>query len=102
MVRVKKLIHGLITVLAVLVLVAGVLFAFRNQTPVSLDFLITQTPEWPVVIWLVLSFLIGVVLGVLGMLRGFMRARLAQRRAEHKQQKADKASRERREAPRGL
>ena len=99
----KKLINILMTLLALAVLLVGVLFALRNQTPVALDFVLTSTPEWPVVIWLVLSLLLGVLIGSLLMLQGLVRARLGQRRAERKNQQPDGTpGKARREASRGL
>jgi len=37
-----------------------------NQSVISLRFLSWQTPEWSVFWWLLLAFLIGLVLGLLG------------------------------------
>ena len=37
-----------------------------NQDPVSLKFLTWQTPEWSVFWWLLAAFLLGLLLGLLG------------------------------------
>jgi len=50
--------------IALTVLFVGLLAAVAvNQTPVTLRFLLWQTPEWSVFWWLLIAFALGVLLG---------------------------------------
>ena len=66
--------------LALCVAVFGLLAV--NQTPVSLRFLIWETPSVSLFWWLLLAFVLGLLLGGLSALIGGMRRRARQRARE--------------------
>jgi lipopolysaccharide assembly protein A len=62
-----RIIRTLTTVIVLIVtLMAGVLFALQNTTPVPLDLLLVQLPERTMAVWLLLALVIGVLLGLVG------------------------------------
>jgi lipopolysaccharide assembly protein A len=62
-----RFIRTLTTVIVLVVtLMAGALFALQNTTPVPLDLLLVQLPERTMAVWLLLTLVIGVLLGLVG------------------------------------
>lgn len=61
-----KLIKSLLTLVLVLILLLlGVWFTLRNQQPIPLDLLFIKLPDNSLALWLILSLIVGVVMGVL-------------------------------------
>ncbi len=73
----KKLFFGFCLLL---LFVLGILFIARNQEPASVDFLLFQTPELSVGLWLLLSLTLGALLGVLISSFSLIRLRVRNRR----------------------
>jgi uncharacterized membrane protein YciS (DUF1049 family) len=60
-----KLLRNLLTVLTVLAtLVASVLFAVQNKTPVPLDILVYTFGPQSIALWILIAFALGGVLGM--------------------------------------
>ncbi len=53
---------GLI-VLALFVAVLGVILSIENRSPTSIKLWLVETPEFPLVVWLVVVFLLGLLVG---------------------------------------
>mgnify|MGYP001950710363 CR=1 FL=1 len=64
----------------ILLLVIGVVFTLRNDQPVTVDFLLLQTPAWSLGLWLLLSVFLGAALGVLASSFSLFRLRLRNQR----------------------
>lgn len=83
-------------VIVIIVALIGILFAVRNQQAVPLDIIWAKLPAASLALWLLISLVIGVVLGMLAMTGMYirLRTRLAMARRELKQQQkaADQAS----------
>ena len=61
-----KLLRNLLTVMIVLAtLVAGVLFALQNTTPVPLDLLVYTFGPQSIALWILVAFALGGLLGML-------------------------------------
>ncbi|NLW05772.1 MAG: DUF1049 domain-containing protein [Pseudomonadaceae bacterium] len=87
-----KLIKSLFTLVLVLaLLLLGIWFTLRNQQPVPLDLLFLKLPENSLALWLILSLITGLVLGVLLMLPRFAshKAKLLSQERQLKQQKEE-------------
>ncbi|MDP6968147.1 MAG: LapA family protein [Gammaproteobacteria bacterium] len=52
----------LLTLVAMIALVMGVLFSSRNSTPVALDVLVYQLPPMSIALWILVSFTLGALL----------------------------------------
>lgn len=64
-----KLIKSLLSLaLALAILLLGIWFTLRNQQPVPLDLLFIKLPENSLALWLILSLITGLSLGLLLML----------------------------------
>lgn len=87
-----KLIRSLFTLVLILaLLLLGIWFTLRNQQPIPLDLLFIQLPENSLALWLILSLITGLVLGVLLMLPKLAsyKARLISHERQLKQQKEE-------------
>ena len=75
-------------------LAALVLFFFAalavNQDSIALKFLVWQTPEVSVFWWLLAAFLLGLLLGLVGMVVGSARSGLKRRRLQHQLSASEK------------
>jgi lipopolysaccharide assembly protein A len=61
-----KLLRKLLTVFVVLAtLVAGVLFALQNKTPVPLDLLVYTFEPQSIALWILVAFALGGLLGMI-------------------------------------
>lgn len=73
----------IILILFVLLLVVLVLvFSLNNQMAVSLNFLLFETQPYGVAVWIILSFVIGAVIGILFTLLATARASVGRRGLE--------------------
>lgn len=87
-----KLIKSLFTLVLVLaLLLLGIWFTLRNQLPVPLDLLFVKLPDNSLALWLILSLLVGALLGVLLMLPKLAsnKAKLINSERQLKQQKEE-------------
>lgn len=87
-----KLIKSFFTLVLILVLLlVGIWFTLRNQQLIPLDLLFVQLPENSLALWLILSLITGLVLGVLLMLPKLTsyKARLLSHEHQLKQQKEE-------------
>lgn len=87
-----KLIKSFFTLVLILVLLlVGIWFTLRNQQLIPLDLLFVQLPENSLALWLILSLITGLVLGVLLMLPKLTsyKARLLSHEYQLKQQKEE-------------
>ena len=93
-----------LTIILVVVLVLfAMLFTLNNQQAVALDFLVYRTPEVSVALWLVVSLILGGILGALAASFAVFRARHARRRAEKQLHRSEKSvKRQQRESPKGI
>jgi len=73
----KKFIVGFCLLLLFFI---GILFVARNDESASVDFLLFQTPELSVGLWLLLSLAFGALLGVLLSSFSLLRLRVRNRR----------------------
>ena len=66
------------------VLLVGVLFSSRNNQMVVIDFLLYQTPEFYLSFWLIASFAIGGLVGVLASSVTIIKLKTGQKRSNKK------------------
>ncbi|KAA8985302.1 MULTISPECIES: lipopolysaccharide assembly protein LapA domain-containing protein [Gammaproteobacteria] len=90
MARIRRIV---LVLLALVLGLAAMLFSFSNRQEVVLDLLLVQTPPISVALVLVLTLIVGALLGVAAMLVPLMRARAGRRRAERKLRKSEQSSR---------
>jgi lipopolysaccharide assembly protein A len=80
-----SLIRRVVTVaFALVVLLVGVLFSSHNSQKVVLDFLIYKTPEFYLSFWIIVSFALGGLIGVLASSATIVRLRAGQKRSNKK------------------
>lgn len=90
MARVRRIV---LVLLALVLGLAAMLFSFSNRQEVALDLLLVQTPPISVALVLVLSLIVGAMLGAAAMLVPLVRARAGRRRAERQLRKSEQQSR---------
>lgn len=90
MARVRRIV---LVLLALVLGLAAMLFSFSNRQEVVLDLLLVQTPPISVALVLVLSLIVGAMLGAVAMLVPLFRARAGRRRAERQLRKSEQQSR---------
>lgn len=100
MARVRRFV---LTLLVVLLVLFAMLFTLNNQEPVSLDFLFYQTPPLSVALWLVLTLILGVILGAAAASVTVARSRMARRRTEKQLKRSEKTlKRQQRDAAKSI
>lgn len=90
MARIRRIV---LILLAVLLGLAAMLFSFSNRQEVVLDLLLVRTPPISVALVLVLTLMVGVLLGAVAMLVPLFRARAGRRRAERQLRRSEQQSR---------
>lgn len=90
MARIRRIV---LVLLALVLGLAAMLFSFSNRQEVVLDLLLVQTPPISVALVLVLTLIVGALLGAAAMLVPLMRARAGRRRAERKLRRSEQPSR---------
>lgn len=90
MARVRRIV---LVLLALVLGLAAMLFSFSNRQEVVLDLLLAQTPPISVALVLVLSLIVGAMLGAAAMLVPLFRARSGRRRAERQLRRTERHSR---------
>jgi uncharacterized membrane protein YciS (DUF1049 family) len=81
----------LIILLALFLILVALVFSLNNQMAVSLNFLLFETRPHGVAVWIILSFVIGAVLGVLITLLATFRTSLSRRHLEKKLARTEQA-----------
>jgi putative membrane protein len=81
----------LIILLALFLILVALVFSLNNQMAVSLNFLLFETRPHGVAVWIILSFVIGAVLGVLITLMATFRTSLSRRNLEKKLARTEQA-----------
>jgi len=61
-----------------------------NQDKIALQFVVWRTPEWSVFWWLLLAFLLGLLLGLLGIVWSTARLSLRNRRVTRRLNDAER------------
>lgn len=60
----KKLLTGLSIILFLIILAYVLAFAVHNSDSLALDFLVGQPVEWPIAVWLGVTFFVGALIGL--------------------------------------
>jgi uncharacterized membrane protein YciS (DUF1049 family) len=81
----------LIILLVLFLILVALVFSLNNQMAVSLNFLLFETRPHGVAVWIILSFVIGAVLGVLITLLATFRTSLSRRNLEKKLARTEQA-----------
>ncbi len=81
----------LIILLALFLILVALVFSLNNQMAVSLNFLLFETRPHGVAVWIILSFVIGAVLGVVITLLATFRTSLSRRNLEKKLARTEQA-----------
>jgi len=84
-----KLVLSLLIVCVVVTV--GLIFSFRNDAPVSIDFLLFQFSSMGLGFWVLLSFIVGIILGWLISLPKGLVLKFSN---QHQQKKLDRQSHE--------
>ena len=86
-----KLRRTILTLLVVLLVLFAMLFTLNNQQAVALDFMVIQTPELSVALWLVLALIMGGILGAAAASVSVLRSRMRRKRTEKQLKKSEKS-----------
>ncbi|MGJ8513636.1 lipopolysaccharide assembly protein LapA domain-containing protein [Carnimonas bestiolae] len=80
-----------LAIIAIVVALLGILFSIRNQQEIPLDIIWAKLPEASLALWLLLSLVVGVILGMLAMTGMYvrLRTRLAGARKDVKVKQAE-------------
>jgi len=74
----------LIVAFALIILLVGVLFSSHNNQMVVIDFLVYKTPEFYLSFWIIASFALGGLIGVLSSSATIIRLKTGQKRSNKK------------------
>jgi len=74
----------LIVAFALIILLVGVLFSSHNNQMVVIDFLVYKTPEFYLSFWIIASFALGGLIGVLSSSATIIRLKAGQKRSNKK------------------
>jgi len=74
----------LIVAFALIILLVGVLFSSHNNQMVVIDFLVYKTPEFYLSFWIIASFALGGLIGVLSSSAAIIRLKTGQKRSNKK------------------
>ena len=100
MARVRRFV---LTLLVVVLVLFAMLFTLNNQEPVTLDFLFYQTPALSIALWLVLTLILGAILGASAASLTVARSRMARRRTEKQLKRSEKSlKRQQRDAAKSI
>jgi len=80
----------LILLVLVLILLALV-FSLNNQMAVALNFLVFETPPHGVAVWIIMSFVIGALVGVLMTMLATFRTSVSRRTLQKRLDRAEQA-----------
>ncbi len=79
-------------IIAVVILVAFLtaFFVFKNPAPVSINFIVVDVAGYSIAMWLVLSFFLGAVLGLLAGVPAYLRYKASSKSMDRKVTKKDR------------
>ncbi len=81
----------LITVLVLLLILLALVFSLNNQMAVSLNFLLFETQPHGVAVWIIMSFVIGALIGVLITMLATFRTSVSRRNLQKRLDRAEQA-----------
>ncbi len=82
----------LLILLSVLFLaLLALVFSLNNQEPVSLDFLVFNTPSHGIAVWIILAFVLGALAGILITLLATVRASATRRQLQKRLARAERS-----------
>ncbi len=81
----------LITVLVLLLILLALVFSLNNQMAVSLNFLLFETQPHGVAVWIIMSFVIGALIGVLITMLATFRTSVSRRNLQKRLDRAELA-----------
>lgn len=81
----------LIIILVLALILLALVFSLNNQMAVSLNFLLFETPPHGVAVWIIMSFVIGALFGVLIALMAAFRTSVSRRHLKKKLEHAEQA-----------
>src|SRR5690554_7856930 len=82
----------LITVLVLLLILLALVFSLNNQMAVSLNFLLFETQPHGVAVWIIMSFVIGALIGVLITMLATFRTSVSRRNLQKRLDQIGRAS----------
>jgi len=71
-------------ILLIIIIIPGMMFCLRNDTTVTVDFLFAETSIFSVGVWILLSFIVGCIFGLLMTLPSTIGLRLSGRNRQKK------------------
>lgn len=81
----------LIILLVLALILLALVFSLNNQMSVSLNFLLFETQPHGVAVWIIMSFVIGALVGVLIALIATFRTSVSRRQLKKKLERAEQA-----------
>lgn len=81
----------LIILLVLVLILLALVFSLNNQMAVSLNFLLFETPPHGIAIWIVMSFIIGALVGVLMTMLATFRTSVSRRTLQKRLDRAEQA-----------
>ncbi|HLV76375.1 MAG TPA: LapA family protein [Marinobacter sp.] len=81
----------LLTVLVLLLILVALVFSLNNQMAVSLNFLLFETRPHGIAVWIVMSFVIGALVGVLMTLLATFRSSVSRRNLQKRLERTEQA-----------
>ena len=81
----------LIILLVLLLVLAALVFSLNNQMAVALNFLVFETQPHGVAVWIILSFVVGALIGVLITMLATFRTSVSRRNLQKRLTRAEQA-----------
>lgn len=81
----------LITLLVLILILLALVFSLNNQMAVSLNFLLFETQPHGVAVWIIMSFVIGALVGILFTTLATVRTSVSRRTLKKRLERAEQA-----------
>lgn len=81
----------LIILLVLVLILLALVFSLNNQMAVSLNFLLFETPPHGIAVWIIMSFIIGALVGVLMTMLATFRTSVSRRTLQKRLNRAEQA-----------
>lgn len=81
----------LIILLVLALILLALVFSLNNQMAVSLNFLLFETPPHGIAVWIIMSFIIGALVGVLMTMLATFRTSVSRRTLQKRLDRAEQA-----------
>lgn len=81
----------LITLLVLVLILLALVFSLNNQMAVSLNFLLFETQPHGVAVWIIMSFVIGALVGILFTTLATVRTSVSRRTLQKRLERAEQA-----------